>query len=99
MGMEIIILSVVGIFGSSSGLSNINCQVVACTLLFAMGLQNSLVTIASQSAVRQTHLTGLFTDLGTVLPQLFFYRKTTDAQILAKSIWLKLAIIGCFFSG
>src|SRR5690606_10085120 len=32
----------------------------ACMLLFAMGLQNALVTRVSQSIVRTTHLTGLF---------------------------------------
>ncbi len=99
MGIEIIIISVVGIFGSRSVLSNINGQIIACALLFAMGLQNSLVTKASQSVVRTTHLTGLFTDLGIELSQLFFYRKTIEAQQLSKNIWLKLAIISCFFFG
>ena len=99
MTIEIIILSAVGIFGSSSVLSNINGQVIACTLLFAMGLQNSLVTKASQSVVRTTHLTGLFTDLGIELSQLFFYRKTIEALQLKKSIGLKMAIISCFFLG
>ena len=84
MTIEIIILSAVGIFGSSSVLSNINGQVIACILLFAMGLQNSLVTKASQSVVRTTHLTGLFTDLGIELSQLFFYRKTIEALQLKK---------------
>ncbi len=99
MTIEIIILTIVGIFGSGSVLSSINGQIIACTLLFAMGLQNALVTKASQSVVRTTHLTGLFTDLGIELSQLFFYRKTFEAQQLKKSIWLKLAIIGCFFLG
>ncbi len=99
MTIEIIILAAVGIFGSSSVLVNINGQIIACTLLFSMGLQNALVTKASQSVVRTTHLTGLFTDLGIELSQLFFYRKTFEAQQLKKSIWLKLAIIGCFFLG
>lgn len=99
MIIEILILSIVGVFGSSSSLSDSNGQVIACTLLFAMGLQNSLVTNASQSVVRTTHLTGLFTDLGIELSQLFFYRKTIESQQLSKSISLKLAIIGCFFLG
>jgi hypothetical protein len=49
--------------------------------------------------VRTTHLAGLFTDLGIELSQLFFYSKTIEAQQLSKSIWLKLAFIGCFFLG
>lgn len=99
MVIEIIILSAVGIFGSTSAVLDINGQIIACTLLFAMGLQNALVTKASQSVVRTTHLTGLFTDLGIELSQLFFYRKTIEIQQLSKNMFLKLAIIGCFFFG
>ncbi len=90
---------IVGVFGSSSALSNFDSQIVACSLLFAMGLQNALVTKVSQSVVRTTHLTGLFTDLGIELSQLFFYRKTSEFKQLSESIYLKLAIIGCFFFG
>ena len=99
MVVEIIILSLISILGSRSALSSGNGQVIACSLLFAMGLQNSLVTKVSQSVVRTTHLTGLFTDLGIEVSQLFFYRKTLQFQMLSKSIYLKLAIIGCFFLG
>lgn len=68
-------------------------------LLFAMGLQNALVTKASQSTVRTTHLTGLFTDLGIELSQLFFYKKTEEKNRLSKNIYLKLSIIIFFFLG
>lgn len=68
-------------------------------LLFTMGLQNALVTKVSQSVVRTTHLTGLFTDLGIELSQLFFYRKTDEKNKLFKSIYLKLSIIMFFFLG
>ena len=50
-------------------------DLIVCILLFAMGLQNSLVTKISDATVRTTHLTGLFTDLGIELSQLFFYKK------------------------
>src|SRR5690606_8106840 len=46
-------------------------DLVVCMLLFAMGLQNSFVTKISNAIVRTTHLTGLFTDLGIELSQLF----------------------------
>ncbi|WP_374990541.1 DUF1275 family protein [Chryseobacterium sp. CFS15] len=45
------------------------------TLLFAMGLQNALVIRVSQSVVRTTHLTGLFTDLVIELSLFFFKNK------------------------
>lgn len=68
-------------------------------LLFSMGLQNALVTRVSRSVVRTTHLTGLFTDLGIELSQLFFYKERSERIQLNKSIYLKLAIISCFFMG
>lgn len=76
-----------------------NIAFIACALLFAMGLQNSLVTQISDSKVRTTHLTGLFTDLGIELSQLFFYRKPMEIQRLSRSIRLRLMIISFFFIG
>ena len=72
---------------------------LARTLLFSMGLQNALVTKISQATVRTTHLTGLFTDLGIEISQLFFYRDKADTQKLSKSIYLRFAIIVFFFFG
>jgi uncharacterized membrane protein YoaK (UPF0700 family) len=99
MIIEITILSIVGIFGSSAVLSSFNGQIVACSLLFAMGIQNSLVTKVSSSVVRTTHLTGLFTDLGIELSQLFFYRQPAEFKTLCRSIYLRLTIIFFFFVG
>ena len=72
---------------------------IACLLLFAMGLQNALVTSLSNAVVRTTHLTGLFTDLGIELSQVFFYTKPEQQQKLWASIRLRLTIICCFFLG
>lgn len=72
---------------------------LAFLLLFAMGLQNSLVTTISNAAVRTTHLTGLFTDLGIELSQLFFYREHAQRTRLFSSIRLRLTIIFFFFVG
>ena len=69
ISIEILILFAIGIFGSNLMLENSN--IIAFYLLFAMGLQNALVTKISNATVRTTHLTGLFTDLGIELSQLF----------------------------
>lgn len=74
-------------------------DIIACSLLFAMGLQNSLVTTLSNASVRTTHLTGLFTDLGIELSQLFFYKAHAQKEALLSSIKLRLTIISCFFIG
>lgn len=72
---------------------------IAFCLLFAMGLQNALVTQISNSIVRTTHLTGLFTDLGIEVAQVFFYRAPERLKKLKSSIKLRLVIISSFFSG
>jgi uncharacterized membrane protein YoaK (UPF0700 family) len=74
-------------------------NVIASILLFAMGMQNSLVTQISESTVRTTHLTGLFTDLGIELSQLFFHSSIEDKSKLYKSIKLRLTIILFFLIG
>ncbi len=76
-----------------------NANIIACSLLFAMGLQNALVTSISNAVVRTTHLTGLFTDLGIEVYQLFFYKKEAQHKKLTSSIKLRLAIISFFFLG
>jgi uncharacterized membrane protein YoaK (UPF0700 family) len=99
LAIEITILCLVGLIGRQSSLLDAHGQLISCAMLFAMGLQNALVTKVSQSVVRTTHLTGLFTDLGIELSQLLFYRDYIQRKRLKKSILLKLAIIGCFFLG
>lgn len=72
---------------------------IASALLLAMGLQNALVTKISQATVRTTHLTGLFTDLGIELSQLFFRGAAESSRKLKRSIYLRLTIIVFFFLG
>lgn len=76
-----------------------NPNLLAFLLLFAMGLQNSLVTTISSATVRTTHLTGLFTDLGIELSQLFFYKQAEQRGKLYSSIQLRVTIISFFFLG
>lgn len=98
MSIEIMILFCVGYYLKFSN-NSMPPQVTASILLFSMGMQNSLVTQISNSTVRTTHLTGLFTDLGIELSQLFFHKKTEEKKLLWKSIKLRLAIIFFFFIG
>ncbi|WP_284653248.1 YoaK family protein [Flavobacterium terrisoli] len=95
--IESLILLFIALLGKGLILENPN--LIACSLLFAMGLQNSLVTRISNATVRTTHLTGLFTDLGIELSQLFFYREEGSREKLYSSIKLRLTIISFFFIG
>ena len=94
---ECIILFCIGVWGHYFIAES--PSVIALSLLFAMGLQNSLVTRISNSSVRTTHLTGLFTDLGIELSQLFFYKMPEQRLKLLSSIKLRLTIIAFFFTG
>lgn len=95
--VESLILIFVAFFGREI-VSNAP-NILAYALLFAMGLQNSLVTTISNATVRTTHLTGLFTDLGIELSQLFFYKLKEQKEKLYSSIKLRLTIISFFFLG
>ena len=95
--IESIILFTVAYFGSRWIDSAPN--LLAFLLLFSMGLQNALVTVISNSIVRTTHLTGLFTDLGIELSQLFFFKQRSQRKQLLASIRLHVSIIGSFFTG
>jgi uncharacterized membrane protein YoaK (UPF0700 family) len=64
-----------------------------------MGLQNSFVTKISNAIVRTTHLTGLFTDLGIELSQLFFPESHPHKEKIKATIKLRIYIICFFFLG
>ena len=82
--IEIFLIMLVAAFGENLMPNYPN--IIAFTLLFSMGIQNSLVTKISNSIVRTTHLTGLFTDLGIELSQLFFYKELDLRNKLFSSI-------------
>lgn len=96
MLLEIGVLVSVAVASAKSAISD---EWTARALLFSMGLQNALVTKISQATVRTTHLTGLFTDLGIEISQLFFYQGKVESRKLRRSIYLRLAIILFFFFG
>ncbi|WP_160138697.1 YoaK family protein [Chryseobacterium sp. c4a] len=97
--IEILILGFVGLSDIKILKISISAFMIAGLLLVAMGTQNSLVTRVSQSVVRTTHLTGIFTDLGIELSKLFFKQRESEYRQLKKNIALKLLVIACFFSG
>jgi len=95
--LEIFTLSTIATFSSTT--MNNYASAIATTLLFTMGMQNALVTSISNAVVRTTHLTGLVTDLGIEVAQLFFYTEATQLKKLRSSIQLRLAIVGFFSAG
>lgn len=95
---EITILVVVGILGPSYNRTTIENDYFAGSLLFAMGLQNALVTVISGFVVRTTHLTGMFTDLGIELAAMV-YETPKRKEAIRHKISLRLVIISFFLLG
>ncbi|MEV4883689.1 DUF1275 domain-containing protein [Chitinophaga ginsengisegetis] len=95
---EIIILVLVGSFGYTFDQSIIKTEYFAGSLLFAMGMQNALVSTISGYVVRTTHLTGMFTDLGI---DLYTWISTSGKSVatVRKKIILRLVIITFFLTG
>lgn len=95
---EITILALVGSFGYTFDRSIIKTEYFAGSLLFAMGMQNALVSTISGYVVRTTHLTGMFTDLGIDLYTLISTSPKSTGSI-RKKIILRLVIIFFFLIG
>ncbi|CAL1519657.1 YoaK family protein [Chitinophaga sp. MM2321] len=95
---EIVILILVGSFGYTFDQSIIKTEYFAGSLLFAMGMQNALVSTISGYVVRTTHLTGMFTDLGIDLYTLISASPKNVLHV-KKKIILRLVIIFFFLGG
>jgi len=96
--IETAILLTVALLGHRYDGSLVDKELFAGSLLFAMGLQNALVSLVSGSVVRTTHLTGTFTDLGIELAQAL-QKKTEERPLLMSRIKLRIAIIFFFMCG
>jgi len=94
----ILVLLFVVLFGHDYDGTLVKTEYFAGSLLFAMGMQNAMVSMISGSVVRTTHLTGMFTDLGIDLAAAALRPKSMD-QPLKKKIALRLTIILSFLSG
>ena len=95
--IEIAILAAVGLLAHNAYHAH-HTKYFAGGLLFAMGLQNALVTMISGSVVRTTHLTGMFTDLGIELSALF-YADEKEKKEYHKKILLHSVIVSTFITG
>ena len=101
-------------YGRGFDHSLVETEYFAGSLLFAMGMQNAMVSMISGSVVRTTHLTGMVTDLGIDLSDAVMrrwsikageqqsidtgQRRVIDIE-LRRRIYLRLCIIGFFLAG
>jgi uncharacterized membrane protein YoaK (UPF0700 family) len=97
--LEIIVLTGIAFYGHVFYQDTLReTEYLIAGLLFAMGMQNSLVATISNGKVKTTHLTGLFTDLGMELSMYFNPKYKTDKSLLEK-LHLHLVILGYYFGG
>jgi uncharacterized membrane protein YoaK (UPF0700 family) len=68
-------------------------------LLFAMGVQNATVTMASGAVVRTTHLTGMLTDIGLNVARLLSGIEGQERRKASYSLGLHTAIVAGFIGG
>lgn len=103
---EAAFLLLFGVMGASIQLAH-GFFVPATVLLlsFVMGLQNAIITKASQAEVRTTHMTGIVTDIGIELGRLL-YRNRAEGQldidmpeIDRDKLLIHTAILGLFLIG
>ncbi len=96
--MIILILIAVAALGSGYDHTLRQTEIYAGSLLFAMGVQNAMVSMISGSVVRTTHLTGMVTDLGIDLAAIMAYRNPSKSPV-KRRIYLRLSIIFPFLIG
>ncbi len=97
--LEVIILFAVAIYGSHFyDDSMFEREAIISAILFSMGLQNSLVSNISGGLIKTTHLTGLFTDLGSELAELVHPRTETTTVVKHKII-IRITIFAFYFFG
>lgn len=97
--LEIFVLLFVALYGNNFYRETTQeRQIVIGALLFAMGLQNSLASNISGGLVKSTHLTGLFTDLGSELAD-WFHPATENREEVRNKIFVRLTILGFFIFG
>ncbi|HEY0707712.1 MAG TPA: YoaK family protein [Polyangia bacterium] len=116
LGMEVLTLSAVTVLGLYTPVRSRGLQLITTVLLsFSMGAQNALVSKLSGAVVRNTHLTGIVTDLGIESVRAWrWFRATTRSLPLAgvlhvlthlraypelRRLRLHAAIFGSFFAG
>jgi uncharacterized membrane protein YoaK (UPF0700 family) len=95
--LEILVLLFVGFYGVFLYSDTLlETELLVGLLLFAMGNQNGIVATISNSVVKTTHLTGLFTDLGMELSR---YLQNSKDQRNNHKLQLHLSIASFYLVG
>lgn len=97
--IEIVVLLFVAIYGHNFYTETLlERELVIGAIIFSMGLQNSLVSIVSGGIIKTSHLTGLFTDLGAEIAELFHPSGDATAALKNK-IYIRITILSFYLIG
>ncbi len=97
--IEIIVLLCVAVYGHNFYReTRLEREIVLGAIIFAMGLQNSLVSTVSGGLIKSSHLTGLFTDLGGELAE-WVHPDSPKNEVLRNRIYVRLTILSFYILG
>lgn len=97
--IETVILLLVAIYGNNFyNETRLEREMVIAALLFAIGLQNSMVSVISGGLIKTSHLTGLFTDLGGEVAE-WLHPKTGKSVTVKNKIYIRVIILTFYFAG
>lgn len=102
--LEAVLLLCFGLMGATEHVVGEALVITAVLLCFIMGLQNAMITKASQAEIRTTHVTGLVTDIGIELGKLAYWNRLRDGSppVVANRAKLRLhttLVLGFFVGG
>ncbi|MCJ8211714.1 DUF1275 domain-containing protein [Mucilaginibacter sp. RS28] len=97
--IEVVLLVLIAIYGDNFyNDSQTEREILIGTLLFTMGLQNSMVSTVSGGLVKTSHLTGLFTDLGGEVSE-YFHPNVSGKDVTKNKIYIRLTILTFYITG
>ena len=97
--IEAVILLFVAVYGNNFYReTQLEREIVIAAMLFAMGLQNSLVSTISGGLVKSSHLTGLFTDLGGDIAD-WAHAKKNVTETTRHKVYIRTTVLGFYFGG
>lgn len=96
---EMLILLFVAFYGNHffDG-TDLEREVIIGAMLFAMGLQNSLVSTISGGLIKSSHLTGLFTDIGADVAE-WIHPQTAKTDVVKNRLYVRFTVLGFYFIG
>ena len=99
MIFEIVVLLFVAVYGNKfyEG-SQTEREIIIGAIIFAMGLQNSMVSTVSGGLIKSSHLTGLFTDLGGDVSE-WIHPLSKKKEIVKHRIYIRLTVLAFYFLG